>query len=303
LYSWFKCLLKPVKRNDRNRLNHIASDYGLCDSRYGHSNNIISNISVPQSIIRIREARFFSEKRKEDLSHYHLLNSGVFKHLLKYNKDILSTSFDDYIYSNWNSFELHYDISAIKSEDVFNNALMHIRESVPSFENDVNQIQIAAEKLNRTINNNKRQIRKKVENELATFNLVHNADGPLILHKLQWYWFEKILYGYRNKRLWYNDSISNLEPFDNELKEEEGFLKIGAFSVAKLPIERTKFVSVVIELVGDYEIWMSILDLIRSKEEIGDRRNDITRQLHELVNEINNDRYHVTLECCPSQQC
>lgn len=64
---------------------------------------------------------------------------------------------------------------------------MHIRESVPSFENDVNQIQIAAEKLNRTINNNKRQIRKKVENELATFNLVHNADGPLILHKLQWY--------------------------------------------------------------------------------------------------------------------
>lgn len=94
-----------------------------------------------------------------------------------------------------------------------------------------------------------------------------------------------------------------MEPFDNELKEEEGFLKIGAFSVAKLPIERTKFVSVVIELIGDYEIWMSILDLIRSKEEIGDRRNDITRQLHELVNEINNDRYHVTLECCPSQQC
>ena len=134
---------------------------------------------------------------------------------------------------------------------------------------------------------------------MAHFDLIQNSEGPLILHKLQWYWFEKILYSYRNKNIWYNESISNLEPFDNELKED-GFLKIGALSVARLPIERPKFVSAVMELVLVYEIWMSILDLIRSKEEIGDRINNITRQLHELVNDINNDRYHVILECCPS---
>jgi hypothetical protein len=122
------------------------------------------------------------------------------------------------------------------------------------------------------------------------------------LNNLEWYWFDKILYGVRNQHEFYDKITSNLEPFDRELSEEEGLLKIGAITVARLPVDRNKFVSAVMDLVRDYEIWMSILSLVRAREEIGDKIQNFTRQLDNLVNEINNDRYHITLECCPSQQ-
>lgn len=204
------------------------------------------------------------------------------------------------MYSNWNRFELHYDIADIKEVDVFNNALMHIKENIPSFENDINQIQFEVGRLNQKINENRAHIRSKVEVALARFSLVSDSEGPFILHKLQWYWFEKLLYGYRNNGIWYNELISHLETFDNEIKEEEGFLKIGARAVARSPIDKKEFVSSVMELVKDYEIWISILGLVRAREEIGDKINTLTRQIYDLVNEINNDKYRITLTCCPS---
>jgi hypothetical protein len=54
-------------------------------------------------------------------------------------------------------------------------------------------------------------------------------------------------------------------------------------------------------LAKDYEIWDSILDLVRNREETGDRINEVSRRIGKLVNDINNGRYYTKLDCCPSR--
>jgi hypothetical protein len=54
---------------------------------------------------------------------------------------------------------------------------------------------------------------------------------------------------------------------------EGNYLRLGTIGVASLPIDKDKdqFVSSVMALVKDDEIWFALLDLVRAREEIGDR--------------------------------
>jgi hypothetical protein len=146
--SWFKSQFSFLEHYGRTRHRNRVSDIRLCNSSYGNSNNIISDISLPKSLIRLREVKFFSEKRKEDLDHYNKLNCQVFKPLLDYNKWVLYTIFGEHGYSNWTNFTLQYDMSQIRSADIFDSALSHIKQTIPAFESETNQIEKAVQGLN-----------------------------------------------------------------------------------------------------------------------------------------------------------
>ncbi|HJT49456.1 MAG TPA: hypothetical protein VJ729_14820 [Nitrososphaeraceae archaeon] len=293
--NWFKCESLFYDYDERYS-RHIYDDSGACGCLFG--NNYAYNISLPKTTIQLRETSFFSKELKENQKHYYKLNNHVFKHLVEYNDSILDNIFDDYVYNNWQSFELNYNLSLIEQVEVYGNALNHIEERIPSFKNEIVNIQKNVLELNQMVAETRDLIKSKTSNALNKFNILYENGSPMILHKLQSYWFD-ILYDYRNKNKWYNDILLELKPFYDELKEEGNYVRLGAVGVANLPLDKEKFVTSVMNLAKDYEVWIRILDLVRRREEIGDRIKRLNKDLHEIVNEINNEKYQVVLDCCP----
>jgi hypothetical protein len=297
LIDRFKSKLYSIIRNDR--CGYIYYDYRTGD--YGHGNNHAYNILLPKTPVRSPEADFFSEQLRKDIDHYNILNDNVFKPLLRYNKSILEQIFGEYIYSRWYSIKISYGISNIQSVSVYDNAQRHLEWEIPTFVNDIAMIQESVTNLNESVDRTKKKAEDKVKKTFADFNLVRIDGRPLVMSILEDYWFNKILYGYKNGEKYYNDIVGELPSIENNLVEKEGILMIGANGVVYLPLDKSKFLSVFMALVRDYEIWDSILDLVRKKEEIGDKIYSITRKVEKLVNEIHNDRYYTKLECCPSR--
>jgi hypothetical protein len=247
--NWFKSKIASFTSDDR-RSARSTNHNGCIHSNDDKCNNYVYNIPLPKTIVRLREASFFSEKLKEDQRHYDLLNRAVFKNLLSYNNSVLNNIFDNYVYTDWNSFELHYNISSIEQAEVYDNALKHIEERIPSFKEEITDIQNNTDALNQMVADTKGTVKSKVANALDKFNITYGNDSPIILHKLQSYWFD-ILYGYKNKKKWYKDILSELKPFYDELKEEGNTIRLGALYVANHPINKEQFVSHVMELVKE----------------------------------------------------
>jgi hypothetical protein len=187
--------------------------------------------------------------------------------------------------------------------DVFDNALAHIEERIPSFKSRITEIQTKTQELNHIVETTMDTIKSKVANALGEFNITFEDGSPVILHKLQSYWFD-ILYRYKNENKWYTEIIAELRPFNNELKDEGNYLRWGAYGVANLPTDKDKdqFVSSVMDLIKDDQTWLALFHLVRAREEIGDKIKSLTRSLSELVNEVNNEKYRVMLNCCPSRR-
>jgi hypothetical protein len=287
LVDRFKSKVRIFTHNDK-RFNYRTGHDGCVYSNYGIGDNSNSDLPLPKTIVRLREARFFSEKLKENLAHYDSLNRRVFKRLLGYNDSVLDNISNSYVYSaNWHSLKLYYDISLIEQVAVFDNALAHIEERIPSFKSRITEIQTKTQELNHIVETTMDTIKSKVANALGEFNITFEDDSPISLHKLQSYWFD-ILYRYKNENKWYTEIIAELRPFNNELKDEGNYLRWGPYGVANLPTDKDKdqFVSSVMDLIKDDQIWLALFHLVRDREEIGDKIKSLTRFLQKMSSHI-----------------
>lgn len=297
--NWFKCRLFR-HANDERHSGHIYN--GSCISSNCYSDNHAYNIPLPKTPIQLAEAKFFSEQLKHDEGHYKALNRKIFIPLLHYNESILNAMFHEYHYSSWNSFELSYDISDITSISEYDNARAHLEQEIPTFVNDMEIIKQLSTNLNQQIIKTKEKVEGKVKKAFIDLNIVETHDRPHIMNTLEDYWFNQILFDYKYNKKYYSEIINQLESIENKLKERDGILCVGGLGVAELPLDKKKFIQILMNLTKDYEIWDSILDVVRNREEIGDRINEVSRRIGKLVNDINNGRYYTKLDCCPSRK-
>jgi hypothetical protein len=257
IIRWFKFKIVIPLYNGRNS-RYLHDDYGACN--YGNGNSSLSNIQIPKTSAEVTSRKFFSEQKRQDLDHFKTLNNRVFKPVLRYNESVRDKIFHGHEYYDWHSFKLEFNISHIRSVDVYENALNHITIELPSFSGDISQLESKIDKLNELVENTKTKIENKMRDELKEFRLAEN--GSFVLTKLKEYWFDINLRKYKVDRKCYREIFGNLTSIDDDkLHESEGYLKYGASSFVEMPTNRDTFVQKFMELVKDYEIWDSILDL------------------------------------------
>lgn len=298
LIRWFKFKIFNQYNNELNS-RYFHNDYRR--RNYGNRNSYSSELQIPKTALQIAEAEFFSNQLRQNQEHYDTLRDSILDPLLNYHTLISQDIFWPNL-NSWDSFQIHYYISNIKNSSLYPNAERHLRMNIANYDSILTRIETEINSLNSLVSNTKTKIKDKVRNILSDFALIE-LDGQLtILALLEDYWFNRVLRIYLTERKWYKDIISAIQPFDSKLKTENGMLMYGARAVANLPIDQNKFIENIMELVTDYEVFDLLLDLQRKREQIGDIINDFTRQLANIIKEIDSESYRTLTNCCPSQQ-
>ena len=277
-----------------------------CFRCYDHSPYHVQELSFTTTASYIAAKTFFSDQLKEDNEHYRTLNA-IFSRLRNHHQNTADEAFGRRGYFLWDSFRLKYEseIQEIRSTSGYDNAERHLEHEIAGYTRTVSELESSVQEIDKLIQKTRKVIDDKIATEFQGSKLVRDEDKDeyQLVALLRKYWMNDLLNGYRVEGKSYSKLIQSLVPPDpTDMKEKDGTFMLNATPIANVIFDKTIFSEKVMRLAKDYEIWDSILDIIRKRKETGDKMRDLTRHLDRIVNEIANQRYRTALECCPSRQ-